>query len=239
MAKLTPGTFLYNIVYGNTTIVTENKPFYVQNADDYVRLLKKNYEYYGIPFKKPNVEEIPPYVKVDDSIESHIDNLDQIVVNLNVLKSGKVRVKILPHMAILNEKYYSQCKPSPIKSITSALKALGYSQGFIESTLQKYKKRNQLMEKKWKILEKKFDAPSKATINKNRKSKRKAEAETEAEAEAETEAGVEAGVDSEDDEPEEKKEDDEPEEDEAIVVDGEGDEEEVVEDDYVSDGGDD
>lgn len=222
MSKLIPGTFLYNIVYGNTTTVTENKPFYVQNADDYVRLLKKNYEYYGIPFKKPNVEEMPPYDKVDDSIETHAEYLDQIVVKLNVLKSGKVRVKLLPHMAILNEKYYSKYKVPPIKSITSALKALGYSQNFIESTLQKYKKRNQLIEKRWKILEKKFDAPSKVA----KKTKKKVEVEEE------------AGVDSEDDEPGEKKDDDEPEEDEAIEIDDEGDEEEVVEDEYVSDGGD-
>ena len=231
MVKLIPGTFLHNIVYGNTTIVPERKPFYVQNADDYVRLLKKNYEYYGVPFKNPNVEEIPPYDKVDDTIETHVEHLDQIVVKLNVLKSGKVRVKLLPHMAILNEKYYSKYKPPPIKTITSALKALGYSQNFIETTLQKYKKRNQLIEKRWKILEKKFDAPSTASRNKKKKIDKKAEAEAEAEAEA--------GVDSEDDEPDEKKDDDEPEEDEAIEIDDEGDEEEVVEDDYVSDGGDD
>ena len=169
MVKLIPGTFLHNIVYGNTTIVPERKPFYVQNADDYVRLLKKNYEYYGVPFKNPNVEEIPPYDKVDDTIETHVEHLDQIVVKLNVLKSGKVRVKLLPHMAILNEKYYSKYKPPPIKSITSTLKAIGYSQNFIETTLQKYKKRNQLIEKRWKILEKKFDAPSTASRNKKKK----------------------------------------------------------------------
>ena len=233
MVKLIPGTFLHNIVYGNTTIVPECKPFYVQNADDYVRLLKKNYEYYGVPFKNPNVEEIPPYDKVDDTIETHVEHLDQIVVKLNVLKSGKVRVKLLPHMAILNEKYYSKYKPPPIKTITSALKAIGYSQNFIESTLQKYKKRNQLIEKRWKILEKKFNAPSTASRNKKKKIDKKAEAEAEAEAE------TEAGVDSEDDEPREKKDDDEPEEDEAIEIDEDGDEEEVVEDDYVSDGGDD
>ena len=180
----------------------------------------------GIPFKKPYVEEIPLYEKVDDSIETHIEYLDQIVVNLNVLKSGKVRVKVLPQMAILNEKYYSKYKPPPIKSITSALKSLGYSQEFMDSMMVKYKKRNALIEKKWKILEKRFDAPSTASRNKKKKADKKAEAETEV---------------VEEDNEEEKKDDDEPEEDEAIVVDEEGDEEEeeVVEDDYMSDGGDD
>ena len=227
MTKLVPGSFLYNIVYGKNDNTIEKKPFYVQNKKDYLESLEKNCKEMGIPFKKPYVEEIPLYEKVDDSIETHIEHLDQIVVNLNVLKSGKVRVKVLPQMAILNEKYYSKYKIPPIKSISSALKSLGYSQEFIDSMMVKYKKRNTLIEKKWKILEKIFDAPSTASRNKKKKADKKVEAE------AETEV-----IEDEDPE-EEKKDDDEPEEDEAIVVDEEGDEEEVVEDEYVSDGGDD
>ena len=227
MTKLAPGSFLYNILYGKNDNTIEKKPFYVQNKKDYLESLERNCKEMGIPFKKPYVEEIPPYEKVDDSVETHIEYLDQIMVNLNVLKSGKVRVKILPHMAVLNEKYYSKYKIPPIKTLTSALKAIGYSQEFMDSMMVKYKKRNTLIEKKWKILEKRFDAPSTASRNKKKKADKKAEAE------AETEV-----VEDEDLE-EEKKDDDEPEEDEAIVVDEEGDEEEVVEDDYVSDGGDD
>ena len=227
MTKLVPGSFLYNIVYGKNDNTIEKKPFYVQNKKDYLESLERNCKEMGIPFKKPYVEEMPPYEKVDDSIETHIEHLDQIVVNLNVLKSGKVRVKVSPHMAVLNEKYYSKYKIPPIKSISSALKAIGYSQEFMDSMMVKYKKRNALIEKKWKILEKRFDAPSTASRNKKKKADKKAEAE------AETEV-----VEDEDPE-EEKKDDDEPEEDEAIVVDEEGDEEEAVEDEYVSDGGDD
>ena len=227
MTKLVPGSFLYNIVYGKNDNTIEKKPFYVQNKKDYLESLEKNCKEMGIPFKKPYVEEIPPYEKVDDSIETHIEHLDQIVVNLNVLKSGKVRVKVLPQMAILNEKYYSKYKIPPIKSISSALKSLGYSQEFIDSMMVKYKKRNTLIEKKWKILEKIFDAPSTASRNKKKKADKKVEAEAETE------------VIEDEDLEEEKKDDDEPEEDEAIVVDEEGDEEEVVEDEYVSDGGDD
>ena len=227
MTKLLPGSFLYNIVYGKNDNTIEKKPFYVQNKKDYLESLERNCKEMGIPFKKPYVEEIPVPKKINSYVEKHIDNLDQIVVHLNVLKSGKVRVKVLPQMAVLNEKYYSKYKIPPIKSIISALKALGYSQEFMDSMMEKYKKRNALIEKKWKILEKRFDAPSTASRNKKKKADKKAEAE------AETEV-----VEDEDPE-EEKKDDDEPEEDEAIVVDEEGDEEEVVEDEYVSDGGDD
>ena len=231
MTKLVPGSFLYNIVYGKNDNTIEKKPFYVQNKKDYLESLERNCREMGIPFKKPNVEEIPIPKKINSYVEQHIDNLDQIVVHLNVLKSGKIRIKVIPHMAVLNEKYYSKYKIPPIKSITSALKALGYSQEFMDSMMEKYKKRNELIERKWKILEKSFDAPSIASRNKKKKADKKAEAAEAAEAAA-AEA-TEAGVEDEDPE-----DDDEPEEDEAIVVD-EDDEEEVVEDDYVSDGGDD
>jgi hypothetical protein len=228
MSKLIPGTFLYKIVNGENTKVPERKPFYVQNAESYVNLLKKNYEYYGIPFKRPNVEEMPPYPKYNIASENYIENLDQIKVCFTVLKSGKVRVKLLPQVAILNEKYYSKGKLPPIKSVISAFKSVGYSQEFVDSILKKYTGRNQLIEKKWKILEKRFDAPSVSAANKKKKADKKAEAEAEAEADIE-----------EDDDEEKEKDDDEPEEDEAIEIDEEGDEEEVVEDEYISDGGDD
>jgi hypothetical protein len=234
--KLTPGSFLYNIVYGNTTKVPETKPFYVQNKKDYLESLERNCREMGIPFKKPNVEEIPIPKKINSYVEQHIDNLDQIVVHLNVLKSGKIRIKVIPHMAVLNEKYYSKYKIPPIKSITSALKALGYSQEFMDSMMEKYKKRNALIEKKWKILEKSFDAPSTASRNKKKKADKKAEAAEAEAAEAAAAEATEAEAGVEDEDPED---DDEPEEDEAIVVDDEGDDDEVVEDEYVSDGGDD
>jgi len=226
MSKLIPGTFLYKIVNGENTKVPERKPFHVQNAESYVNLLKKNYEYYGIPFKHPNVEEMPPYPKYNIVSENCIENLDQIKVCFTVLKSGKVRVKVLPQVAILNEKYYSKGKLPPIKSVISAFKSVGYSQEFVDSILKKYTGRKKLIEQKWKILEKRFDAPSVSAANKKKKADKKAEAEAEADIE-------------EDDDEEKEKDDDEPEEDEAIEIDEEGDEEEVVEDEYISDGGDD
>ena len=227
--KLLPGSLVYDIINAKYKPEPERPPFYVQNKKDYLESLERNCKEMGIPFKKPNVEEIPIPKKIDSYVEQHIDNLDQIVVHLNVLKSGKIRIKVIPHMAILNENYYSKSIIPPIKSVLSALKSHEYSNEFIQSVKDKYKKRNALIEKKWKILEKSFDAPSTASRNKKKKADKKAEAEAEAETEV---------VEDEDPE-EEKKDDDEPEEDEAIVVDDEGDEEEVVEDEYVSDGGDD
>ena len=237
--KLLPGSLIYDIVNAKYKPEPERQPFYVQNKKDFLESLERNCKEMGIPFKKPNVEQIPVPKNTYVYKESRIEHLDTISVKLNVLKNGKVKVKLIPQMAILNENYYSKFIIPPIKSVLSALKSHGYSNEFIQSVKDKYKKRNELIEKKWKILQKSFDAPSRASRNKKKKADKKAEAAEAAEAveAAEATEALEVGVEYEDPE-EEKKDDGEPEEDEAIVVD-EDDEEEVVEDDYVSDEGDD
>jgi len=233
--QLLPGSLVYDIVNAKYKPKPERQPFYVQNKKDYLESLERNCKEMGIPFKKPYVEQIPIPEKIKIYKESHIEHLDTVSVKLNVLKNGKVRVKLLHEMTHLNEIYYSKFKPPPIKILSSTLKKIGYSKEFIDSTNDKYKRRQKLIEIKWKELEKMFDAPSASSLNRKRK-KDRADKKVEAAEAAEAEA-AELGVEYEDPE-EEKKDDYEPEEDEAIVV-HEDDEDEVVEDDYVSDGGDD
>ena len=233
--KLLPGSLIYDIVNAKYKPEPERPPFYVQNKKDFLESLERNCKEMGIPFKKPYVEQIPIPEKIKIYKESHIEHLDTVSVKLNVLKNGTVRVKLLHEMAHLNEIYYSKVKQPPIKILLSTLKKIGYSKEFIDSTNDKYKRRQKLIEIKWKELEKMFDAPSASSLNRKRK-KDRADKKVEAAEAAEAEA-AELGVEYEDPE-EEKKDDYEPEEDEAIVV-HEDDEDEVVEDDYVSDGGDD
>ena len=233
--QLLPGSLVYDIVNAKYKPKPERQPFYVQNKKDFLESLERNCKEMGIPFKKPYVEQIPIPEKIKIYKESHIEHLDTVSVKLNVLKNGTVRVKLLHEMVHLNEIYYSKVKQPPIKILLSTLKKIGYSKEFIDSTNDKYKRRQKLIEIKWKELEKMFDAPSASSLNRKRK-KDRADKKVEAAEAAEAEA-AELGVEYEDPE-EEKKDDYEPEEDEAIVVD-EDDEEEVVEDDYVSDGVDD
>ena len=215
--KLLPGSLVYDIINAKYKPEPERPPFYVQNKNDYLESLERNCKKMDIPFKKPNVEEIQPIQKKCTNAENHIEYLDSIVLKTTVLKNGKVKVKLIPQMAILNENYYSKSKIPSIKSVLSVLKSHGYSNEFIQSVKDKHKKRNKLIEVKWKKLEKLFD---KTSTKKKKKPKKKEE------------------IVEEDVVEEENKDDDEPEEDEAIEIDDE-DEEEVVEEDYVSDGGDD
>jgi len=228
-SKLLPGTFLHEILYGkkgDDTQIEQSKPFYVQNHKDYLKDLEKNYKYYGVPFKKPNVDEIPDYDSNIKPFETHVDFLDHVPVKLNVLKNGKVKVKLLYQMANLNDKYYYNAKPPPIKIILSTLKSLGYSTDFINTVSEKNKKRQKLIQLKWKKLEKYFDAPSVSSRSRKKGAKKK---EKEKEKEKEN--------DEEETFVEEEEENDEPEEDEGMDIE-QDEEEDVVEDEYISDGGD-
>jgi len=219
--QLLPGSLVYDIVNAKYKPEPDRQPFYVQNKKDYLESLERNCKEMGIPFKKPYVEQIPTPEKINVYKESHIEYLDTISVKLNVLKNGKVRVKLLHEMTHLNEMYYSKSKQPPIKILSSTLKKIGYSKEFIDSMNDKYKKRQKLIEVKWKKLEKMFDAPSVSSLNRKKKKERALEKEKE------TEVIEDILPKSNEDE-----------EDDGLDIEQDEDEDENVEEEYISDGGD-
>jgi len=181
-----------------------SKSFSVQNSELYLKLIKRNYEYYELEFKKPEVVElvyIPPPVKV---IERHFEYPDNVVVKLNVLKSGKVRVKLFSHVAQLWEKYNSKGKIPPHKMLVSAYKSMGYSEAFINKMNKSFERKKVLEIKYEKMIQNIFERPS--TKKKAPAKKKKKDEEP-------------------DDTVEEEPDDDDvtPEEDEAIEVDNDDD----------------
>ena len=219
--QLLPGSLVYDIVNAKYKPEPDRQPFYVQNKKDYLESLERNCKEMGIPFKKPYVEQIPTPEKINVYKENHIEYLDTISVKLNVLKNGKVRVKLLHEMTHLNEMYYSKSKPPPIKILSSTLKKIGYSKEFIDSMNDKYKKRQKLIEVKWKKLEKMFDAPSASSLNRKKKKERAIEKEKE------TEVIEDILPKSNEDE-----------EDDGLDIEQDEDDDENVEEEYISDGGD-
>ena len=233
-SKLIPGSLIHAIINGTNTKPPEREKFYVQNAESYVNLLKKNYEYYGVPFKRPNVEEMPPYENSCKKSEDYVEYLDKIKVDVTVLKNGKVRVKILPQMAILNEKYYSKYKVPPIKAVLSTLKSMGCSSEYIETVANKHKKRQELIKLKWKKLEKILDAPSVSSSSRKKGTAKKVK-KVEKEEEIEKDE-----IEIENDEDDNEDNEDDNEEDGGMEVEIDEDDQEIVGDveEYISDGDD-
>lgn len=195
----------------------KQKSFNVQAHEVYLRLLERNYEECGVPFKPPEVTELQPPKKSDTPDEPKLDFVDKVYVKINILKSGKVRIKLVPHFLEMWNNYYSKGKKPPIKTVTAAYKAVGFSNAFLDKIAANQKKRVEFSKKIEKILENIFD---KSTTTKRKPAKPKVEEKVE----------DEDKVDPLEDDDEEDE--DGPEEDEGIIVE---DDEDDVEEENVDD----
>jgi len=216
---------LANIIQGFKTEPTrpqKQEKFAIQASNVYARLLEKNYAYYGVPFKSPDIIELQPPKKRDIQDEPELDFVDKVYLKLVILKSGKVRVKLIPHFLELWNNYYSKGKKPPIKTVITAYKAIGFSDVFLQKINTNQKRRTEFAKKIEKIIEKIFD---KSTTTKRKPVKPKVEEKIE---EVET---IEVPPEEDDDD------DDGPEEDEGILPEEEEDdaEEENLDDVCVDD----
>ena len=214
------GTFLHSITKNEKTKYFEPRETYIANYDNYIETLRKSCEKSGAKFKVPKyILPMPEIDQVPPKNKSPIRFIDDVIVRINVLKCGKVRVKLITHMATLYEKYFSKNKIPPSKTLAAALKAIGYDESYASSVPDIIENRRKSMDIRWKTLDDIFNKPSVSN------SKKKVKKEPEVEVEVEPE---------EDDEDEE--EDDSAPAEEAIGNDEVEDDEEVVEEEYFSDG---
>ena len=206
------GTFLYNLLNPPPTKfpVKVKQPVYHQ--DYYLKLLKASDERMGLKYVDPGLPIVIPVVYPDPPQEPDLPYSDHIRVTLKILKSGIVRVKVYPSIAILHERYWSKCIVPPLKPVIQAFKAYGFSDEFIKNIEKSQKKADLFKQKVGKIIEKIFD---KEPVKKIKKKKKVEE------------------VIEEDDVP---LVPDEPEEEETLDVEPD-EEEEVEEEEYISDGG--
>ena len=214
------GTFLHSITNNENTKYFEPRETYIANYDNYIETLRKSCDESGAKFKVPKyILPMPEIDQVPPKNKSPIRFIDDVIVRINVLKCGKVRVKLITHMATLYEKYFSKNKIPPSKTLAAALKAIGYDESYASSVPDIIENRRKSMDIRWKTLDDIFNKPSVSN------SKKKVKKEPEVEVEVEPE---------EDDEDEE--EDDSAPAEEAIGNDEVEDDEEVVEEEYFSDG---
>ena len=232
-SSLKKGTFLYDIINKNKCHVSDKKVFYVQNHESYLKDLEKNYNYYNVPFKKPNVYEIENPKPLTQKFVSKVEYLDSVVVKLNVLKNGKVRVKINTDIVSLYENWYKKMKLPPIKTVIKVYKNLGYDDTFLNNMLEKNKKREKILEKGWKKIEEFSDFSKKIKKKKKKKKEKKEEDEEENDPEIDPENEMEENNEDEDVLPKSKDDD----EDETMDI--ENDEDENIEDEYISECGED
>lgn len=202
--------------------VQQKRPVYHQT--EYLRLLEKNYKYYGLVMKDLKLPTVTEYVKPFVQKEPEIEFYDRVYLMTTILKSGKVKVKINTGMYDLYEKYYRHNKQPPQKSVLKVYKSLGFSDAFLKRVEASYKKIPARVIAFQKCIDKVFNKPS---VSKSKKKKVEPEPDTEADPEDLIKVDV---VEDEDD-----NDDDDPGEDGEMDVEVEIDEVEEVEEEYIND----
>ena len=216
------GTFLHSIIRPKKTEYFKPQETYIANYDNYIENLRKSCEMSGAEFKVPKyILPIPETTAVPPKNKPLVNLVDEVIMRVNVLKCGKVRVKLITHMATLYEKYFSKNKIPPPKTLAAALKAVGYNENYTSKLADTVESRKKMMNTRWKTLDAIFNKPSASN------SKKKAKKEPDVE--------VEVEVEPEEDDDDEEEDDSAPAE-EAIGSDEVEDDEEVVEEEYFSDG---
>ena len=215
-------TFIGRITKRNPVIQFKFVKESVYHQDDYLKLLEANYKKMGLPYVDPQLPIVQPKVYPEPPKEPELTFGDRVQVNLRVLKSGIVRVKINSAIAELYAKYYKHAKKPPFKMVLQAYKSHGFSNEFLQRIDKNNEKRTREAPRIEKIFTKIFD---KEPIKKVKKTKKKEE-------EPEIIEDVVEPIEDEDQPPKS----DEPEEEETLDVEPDEEDEEEVEEEYVSDG---
>ncbi len=224
-AKIRDGTFLHSILRRDSpgwSYKHEVKPIY--QKDVYLALLKCNCEDMGIEWKEPTIPDYIPPERPVRPVELELAFPDKVYMKVRILKSGIIRIKLDASFMTLQEKYYSQCKVPPMKSIIKAYTSMGFSSEFIEQIKIKFSKFANHKKKVEKIIDSTFN---KEPVKKPKKIKKKEEM---------IEEEIEEIEDERDDE---IHEDDDPGEDGELDIEAEEDPDEQPQDDqeeaYISD----
>ena len=167
-----PGSFLDKIVNPPPSAGYKQKRYPVYQKDTYLALLKRNYHALGLEYKEPDIPDYVPPVKSERPSEPELTFADKVYMKVRILKSGIIRIKLDTSFAVLYEKYYSNQKHPPMKSIIQAYKSLGFSSEFLEKVKTKFSK---FADHKKKVQEKIDSIFNKEPVKKPKKTKKKEE----------------------------------------------------------------
>tara|TARA_B100000767_G_scaffold273896_1_gene305333 strand:- start:237 stop:800 length:564 start_codon:yes stop_codon:yes gene_type:complete len=123
----------------------------------YLKALEQNNIDMGIPFVDPGLPIYSPPPPREKSDEPDLPFLDRVYVNFRILKSGIVRIKIVPNFLIIYEQYHKRKARPPLKLVLQAYKARGFSNAFIEKVKRSEQRRLLFVKKVPAILAKIFD----------------------------------------------------------------------------------
>lgn len=219
-----PGSLVYDIINPKPTESYKQpiRPVFRQN--DYIALFNRYQREAGLPEK--TFDHLPPesdYTERTVVKPPRLEALDWIYLTVNVLKNGKVKVKLNTSVYDMYEKYYKKNKIPPNKTLVKCYKTLGFSNEFIDTLDKKLLEKPKISKIVAAKIDKVFNKPAAPKTKKKKQ-----------EPEPEPEQDIEEVSDDE----EEDQEDDDPGEDGEMDVEVDQDDidEEQPPEEYFSDG---
>lgn len=147
------------------------RPIY--NWRDHVRILKANGQSYE-HIEKQHLEWEQAHPPRNYSLPSkdpiNVPNdMEYVVINLKVLKSGKVRVSASAPMDIIHRKYHINAVRPPLEEFIMALKTFRYPDWMLEKVLNSYENAPILKAQMDKVIDQVFSKYSTKTPTKPKK----------------------------------------------------------------------
>ena len=136
-----PGTFLHSIVRPPPTKFHTHVHQPIYRKEDYLRLYAKNRAELGLEPKELIIPDYEAPVHVPTVPECHVRVVHPIHLQVKVLKSGIIRVKLNTVMGELHDNFYSKQKSPPLKTLVQAYKSIGYSNEFLEKIIKTHDKK--------------------------------------------------------------------------------------------------
>lgn len=170
MKRLRGAELLEYLTKPPPTLWSDHVKVPVYRQEDYLRLLKKDYEEKGLEYDeaKFRVPVDPPEIQKFEEPESCTHPFGELFLNLTYTKT-KVKVKINYALYNLHEKYYAVGKAPPVKTLVQALKTVGHSNEFLKKVIRGYDENALYAKKIWKYLEKKLFKEEKKKKKKKKK----------------------------------------------------------------------
>jgi|SRR6056300_1768877 hypothetical protein len=141
-----PGTLLHTITHPPPTKHFTYVVRAIYRKEDYIRLYTTHREELGLEPKELNIPDYVPPTRKEKTVECLVTYINPVHLQLKILKSGIIRIKLNTAIGDLHDQYYSKQKSPPLKALVQAYKSVGYSNTFLEKIIKSHDKRIKITE---------------------------------------------------------------------------------------------
>ena len=141
-----PGTLLHAITHPPPTKHFTYVVRAIYRKEDYIRLYMGHMAELGLEPKEMNIPDYEPVIPSFKQNETIITHVNPIHLQIKILKSGIIRIRLNTAIGDLYDTYYAKHHSPPLKDLVQAYKSVGYSNEFLEKIIKTHDRRIRITE---------------------------------------------------------------------------------------------